>query len=586
MDLKHKKIGKLGEVTVEVRSTSQPWREGLDGGAVVLASGLRGSMQGTLAKFWRDNLEGGSGRHVLRQIEENLGRTTWVEPDRPVWMSIQLIVDGKPRTCNVCVATASSDNGAHPTYVSKAISAVVAEAKRHGIKRLSVPLLGAGVAHLDPSTVVQRELEALISQRSRRGEGLEVFTILVQQHDYDTTVKAAEKFVHGTLGESKWYKTIKEQSGFQGIRVIEKLEGGYSGALLHICEVTDSGGAHMPLAVFKIGPTEMIRQEAKGAQLARKLLGDLAVAVDATYELDEKTSALQMPLVSEGDSGRLGMSYLRFFRASGDPREVAEALTQFFAGANRMYESPDIEFHKLSDIREAMDQARKGKYWSEARAGLERLVVNTKSGQQRCGDLINLSYPIEKTIDNPFSETASLIKAWDISVRIPMATTTHGDLNPRNIVMVKKESNGRFVPRVLDFHRFGTRGPLAMDFARLEAGVHVKCLEQQIGNRDLARELPIYSEAVTKQFSIPLGSSLIGSVRAEFTKAVFAVRAIREGYSSFYNNAESRGYWTCLSLCLLSYLRPVYDERLSDEQRLFAIFMAANILDQRVLRES
>jgi len=584
--VKNKRIGKIGGTAIEVKSTPEPWCEGIGDGVVVIASGLRGSMHGQLASFWRDNLD--KGRHVIRQIEERLRQTTWVEPNRPAWIKIELMIGGKPQECNVCVATAVDDYEPHPINARRAVLAIVEEAKQRGIQRLSVPLLGAGSAGLDPATVAQLELEAIVADTPSKDEGLKLFTLLVQDHQYDATVKTATTLLRDTPGSVKWYETIKKQAGFRTIRIIEKLEGGYSGARLDICEVTDERGARLPLTVFKIGPEEIIRQEADGARLARDILGELAIEVNqTTYQLDQKFAALRMPLATGVDSGCVGMSYLSFFKESGDPHEVAGALNLMFRSSTGMYESAEMEFHKLSDIREATEQARGGNYWAEAETGFSKLILATKASQLRGGKLINLPYPIEKTIDNPFSDAGPLMEAWDLTVKVPMAKLTHGDLNPRNIIMIRNNSETGFAPRLLDFHRFGKRAALATDFARIEAGIHIKCLERQIGSRDAASELLDYVEAITGGFLLTSRPSLIGFVGADFVKAIFAIRAIRERYNGYCSMSNDyRSYWMCLCLCLLSYLRPVYDGRLSDGQRLFAVFMAANIVERRVLENS
>src|SRR5205085_1306378 len=95
----------------------------------------------------------------------------------------------------------------------------------------------------------------------------------------------------------------------------------------------------------------------------------------------------------------------------------------------------------------------------------------------------SLGYPVDAPIDDPFHEESPLARAWDHVIEAPIAKRIHGDLNPRNVVMIRKASDAEFMPRILDFHRFGEPGPLAMDFARFEAGVHVKCLEREIRNK-------------------------------------------------------------------------------------------------------
>jgi hypothetical protein len=575
---------KIGDVIVEVKSTKEPWADGVGDSAVVLASGLHGTLRGKLAQFWRTELEG--GRQVIRRISDQIRQSLWVEPARPLWMVLPISMAGEVKEYNICVATAFDRHGPHPNNAKRAVLALAADAERRGIRRLSVPLLGAGAGGLDSAEVAQRELEAIVVHSEGGSEGLKVFTILVREDDLDAIVKTVATFVRSTLGADKWYKAIEVQGRFSKIRVLESLEGGYSGARLDVCEVRDENGARLPLMVFKIGPKEMIQQEEDGASHAQNLLGEFAVEVAARYVLDSKFDALRMPLATEEHSGQPALSFLRFYKESGDPREVARLVQLLFGRATRsIYEGAIMQYCKLADLREEMERTRQRRYWDEAGKGFTRLLLATNTSLHRGGARVSLGFPVDEIIDDPFHENAPIARAWDQLLDVPMAKRTHGDLNPRNVVMIRRANNNEFVPRIIDFHRFGTSGPLAMDFARFEAGIHVKCLEKEIRNKDVgaADALIQYEALVVSEFVPATTGSLVGSVAAEFTKAVFAVSAIRGRYAELSPPEGRKCYWMCLSLCLLSYLRPVYDARLTDEQRTFASFMAANILDRYVV---
>ena len=580
-----RQIGKIGDVIIEVKSTATPWTDGVGESAVVLPSGLHGSLRGMLAHYWSTELEG--GRQIIRRISDHIRQSLWVEPTRPLWLVLPFQVAGETREHNICIATAFDRHGPHPNNARRAVSALAAEAERRGIRRLSVPLLGAGGGGLDPSVVAQRQLEAIVSYSEAGGEGLKVFTMLVREHELDAIVNVVSNFVRGTLGADEWYKAIEVQGRFRKIKVLENLEGGYSGARLDVCEVSDENGARLPLMVFKIGPKEMIQREADGARNAQSLLKEFAVEVVDRYVLDEKLEALRMPLATGEHSGRPALSFLRFYKESGDPHEVARPLKLLFGKATRaIYEGGDVEWCKLSDLREIMERSRGRRYWDEATKGFERLLLATNARKYRDGTRVSLGHPVDAIVDDPFHEHAPIARAWDRLLEAPMAKRTHGDLNPRNVVMIRQPNDSEFVPRIIDFHRFGLSGPLAIDFARFEAGIHVKCLEKEIRNKDVeaADALQRYQELVVSEFVPPVVQSLVGTVGAEFAKAVFAVSAIRGRYEELSPPEGRQCYWMCLALCLLSYLRPVYDARLTDEQRTFASFMAAKILDQHIVR--
>lgn len=579
-----RQIGKVGEIFIEVKSAAKPWAEGLGDGVVVLPCGIRGSMRGAFASFWREGLK--DGREVITQISERIQRIRQVEPERPAWMVIQLEIDGESRHCNLCVATAFDQNGIHLDNPKLAILAVMVEATRRNFRRMAVPLLGAGGGGLLPELVVRRQIEAVIAHTQREGDGLEKITLLVRDQDFEKTVKVATTFMSVTSGAEKWYEAIKKRGKFRDIRVVEELPGGYSGARLDVCEVIDEHGVHQPLTVFKIASRTVVKKEATAAKAARDLLGEYVVGASDTYFLRGESAALRMPLAGTDHSGRPAMSYLRFFKESGDPHEVARALTQLFGAMRPMYESGGRRSTKLRELREGMERRRNGLYWIEAASGYKSLLRAINNPSRLGGVRVILGYPVDATIDDPFHEDAPLTKGWDRRIEAPMAKMTHGDLNPRNVVMIKTTGDS-FAPRILDFDRFGEAGPLATDFARFEAGVHIKCLERQIRDRGIesARKLRRYEEWVSSRFLTLVDGSLIHRVAPEFTKAVFAVNSIRNCYEAISRLDDRRSYWMCLVLSLLSYLRPVYDARLSNEQRLFAVFMAANILDRHVLRE-
>ena len=245
-----------------------------------------------------------------------------------------------------------------------------------------------------------------------------------------------------------------------------------------------------------------------------------------------------------------------------------------------------MQICKLADLREEMERTRGRRYWDEAGKGFARLLLATNARLHRGGAKVSLGFPVDEIIDDPFHENSPLARAWNKFLDVPMAKRTHGDLNPRNVVMIRRVNDSEFVPRIIDFHRFGTSGPLAMDFARFEAGIHVKCLEKEIRNKDVeaADALLQYEALIVSEFVPAIAGSLVGSVTADFAKAVFVVSALRGRYTELSLPEGRKCYWMCLSLCLLSYLRPVYDSRLTDEQRTFASFMAANILNRHVVR--
>src|SRR5260221_4261938 len=93
---------KIGDVSVEVKSAKEPWADGVGDSAVVIASGLHGTLRGKLAQFWRNELEG--GRQVIRRVSDQIRQSLWVEPARPLWMLVPITLAGDVQEYNICVA--------------------------------------------------------------------------------------------------------------------------------------------------------------------------------------------------------------------------------------------------------------------------------------------------------------------------------------------------------------------------------------------------------------------------------------------------------------------------------------------------
>jgi uncharacterized protein associated with vWA-MoxR-VMAP ternary system len=583
-------IGKVGQTSVEVCSTLTPWIEGFDGSAVVMPTGSQGQLRGRMAEFWIEQLD--DGPTVVREIEQKLRQATRVDPRHTAWLTVRIPpIGGDGRLCNICVATAFDRYGPHAENAGRSAMAVLTEAKRRGFERVAMPLLGTGYGKLDPVHVVIALLTGVESvQTADENRAIKSVVIFVETNDLDALAELFAGILESRTGMAKWFDRLKQQGSFTRLRILEDLTGGYSSSSLGVCEVWDERGHRLPLSVFKIGPTDMIAQEFQRARRAADILGEYAIEARETFELGNGYSALRMPLVSDIGSGKAGLSFLAFFQSSGDPNEVASALNMIFGeAASLLYSEARAEWQKLSDLQRFMELTRGGQYWSQAAEGLRKLLGLKSFEDLESTYRLNLKTPVNSVVENPFCRTSSLSRAWGELVEVPMCDQIHGDLNPRNVLMIRREALGTYLPRMIDFNRFGERGPLPLDFARFEAGVQIKCIRDQISassRPDELTQLLMYEALINDcpDFVPTKASSLVGVVAPEFAKSVRAVTAIRQCYRSLSPVPNPRAYWLLLVFSLLSYLRPIYDGRLSDEQRTFAVYVASLILSRHVIK--
>jgi hypothetical protein len=583
-----RRIGKLGRTTVEVRTTDTPWEGGFDNGIIVISAGFSNSLRGRFVQFWSDNLD--KGKDVIRQIRQGLRSDNPVQPPQPAWLTISIPQFGINQLCNVCVATAFDPLGPDPDNARRATSAVIRGASQRKYTAVSLPLLGAGAGRLDPLKVFAQEVEGIaLAQTDSHGLGIETISFIIEAKEFELVADFGGSYIQSRTGIAKWSDTLMKKGKFGRIHVLEELAGGYSGACLGVCEVWDEHQTRLPLSVFKVGPTRMIDQEKRLAKQAVKILKKYAVEVQESYQLSDGFSALRMPLVGDSDTARAGQSFLKFFAASGDPHEIATTLRTVFGYATRdLYADAEPEFSTAETLRQFMEKARANHYWSEASLGFKRIVGFSDTRDLNNASHVNLKRPVAATIENFFGHKSAITRLWDIPVEVSHCESIHGDLNPRNVVMIRAKDQSNHTPRIVDFHRFGQPGPLALDFARFEAGVQVKCIEEQIERTcELVEEQELldYESFVNggPTFIPWEGMSLVGVISPAFVKAVAAISAIRQCFTELSPVKNRRDYWWCLFLCLVSYLRPVYDGRLSDEQRSYAIYVASKVLSRHLL---
>ncbi len=366
------------------------------------------------------------------------------------------------------------------------------------------------------------------------------------------------------------------------VRILQELTGGLSDARLDLCEVRAENEPEVP-QVLKLTNVIDGAQEEKGATAAAR-------HIDPRYRVDIKP-----PMLVDSNSG---LAVLVFNYASHDyqPGRLISFLDhlerdeqgskacirELFTKALKPTATPYTG--SIGDIRDLFEQARGGKYWSSVKDGFHRLFASrfAVAAPERQGRLL-LSYPFQ-TVINPFDWTPDPLTSKQL-FPVPQVQYSHGDLNPRNLLIFTDDQQ-KVWPVLLDFHRFGSMAPLALDFARLEAGIQVKGLKSYINaaykDRQEEYDLIRYEELVNGSLDIQISLEMKSILNPVLLRQCRIVQELRKCYSESTprETNDNRAFFAILMFSYFGYLRPIYDRILSVQQRLFAIFSAIRILQR------
>jgi hypothetical protein len=232
---------------------------------------------------------------------------------------------------------------------------------------------------------------------------------------------------------------------------------------------------------------------------------------------------------------------------------------------------------------------RNGAFWSSVLVGLQDLESRTATLSDYCHrERMLLRFPY-RTVFYCFNKSKRVESAWNALFPSTYAHYGHGDLNPRNILMVK--SGTGFKPIMIDFHRFGGPIPLPIDFCRLEAGICIKGLKSSIDASSTSAEgedelVDFENYVNTEEFWDDDIKATTIRFNSSLYKAAITVKSIRECYRrclSSYDAQDRRAYWGTLFLYYLNYIRPVYEGRLTLKQRLYSLYAAMRIFERTLL---
>jgi hypothetical protein len=407
--------------------------------------------------------------------------------------------------------------------------------------------------------------------------------------------RATDQYEQRSVRQDLYTETLKEE-GVKRVKILQEFSEGYSGAHLDLCQITQTNNTPRILQVLKLDKLKNAKEEAQAAALAQEIIPErYRVELFKSYEISADHGLLRYRYA--GQAGLLPSveQFLKFVAAADETTLITDAIKKVYEQALAQAVSRvEADNSSLNETRDYFERKRENKFWSEILDGYrsleERQLVSHSVDQP---DYLILNFPFQ-TFENPLRASERTRDAWERPFSIDRAGYGHGDLNPRNILMVMDEERDLRGPVLIDFQRFSEDVPLPTDYARLEAGIQVKALrdffEKAANDPSQQTYLVRYEHAVNAfhDFQLNEVSPKISTadVPRDLTRARKCVGAIRGCYLAAATpggKKDLRGYFATLMLNYFSYLRPVYFEALSDRQRQFAFYCAASIFNRHFL---
>lgn len=381
------------------------------------------------------------------------------------------------------------------------------------------------------------------------------------------------------------YKNLLSHDSVADVDILQPLLGGYSGAHLDLCELTLTDGTPEILQVLKLDKAHNVEQEKTGVEAAQRQIDrKYCVHLIGSYRVpDTDKGVLRFEYAdSTLAPGRI-KSFLSFLYEESSTEDVVAIINAIYQKAlKRVLASIKSKHTSLIKVKNHFESVRGNKFWSEVVAGFAKLQqANLVHPTDKLNRLL-LQFPF-KTVQDPFDDSPQRRELWDLPFQGALAGYAHGDLNPRNILIIRDEDGDYYSPVLIDFHRFGPWVPLAVDFARLEAGIQIKGLRNYINdaiaNEEKHESLIRYEKWINGSLLLEAGDSVSPTLPGELRKVATFVRTIRANYNGRVpiDKQETRPYFSVLLFNYLSYLRPTYDRVLTNEQKLFAFYSAACI---------
>lgn len=377
--------------------------------------------------------------------------------------------------------------------------------------------------------------------------------------------------------------TAKEGKAFS-IRVKSRLTDGYSDASLDLCETKPPEGPSR-LEVFKLAAASTVESEEGGARLARDIIMDKESRIELrnVYDYGDGRRFLRYEYAGRTLRNRDLKPLLEYMKIGGNMEKAVENLFRI-ALPHAVKAEPNEPMRTLPEVLAEFEKVRNGKFWEEVTNGVEnlRLATGIRTDDHGWGYLL---LPV------PFGVVPSPLLHWERcrEQTFPSAYACygHGDLNPRNVLMARRQSGSdEWRPAVIDFHRFAKSVAQPLDFCRLEVGICIKGLRdyfREAGKvRDSYEELVSFERTIngyggTPQLTISTGQTELKKEFLAVTKVIASIRLEYVSIAPQQIKEDPRQFWGILMLCYMNYMRPLYDSVLTAEQRLFALYSASQI---------
>lgn len=388
------------------------------------------------------------------------------------------------------------------------------------------------------------------------------------------------------------YLQLLESHGVTAVHILRPLVDGLSGAATDLVEVIAEGGGQEVLQVFKLGPIAAMRREAEGTRQAARLMPQ-AHRMDLFEAILPGTGTVGLLRFRLAGPSAVADGFeplLRYLDRTPGVAQAADVIRRALAAGSQARSPLKRRFTSLSRLRTHFEGVRRGRFWSAIEEAADALVERgliTRHPQRPTR--LTSTFPF-KALHDPFQDTPRARAAWDRSMPNVIAAMTHGDLNPRNVLVSHEGPTP--TPVLIDFHRFGRPAPLALDFCRLEVGLQVKglrdVLERSAGDDEAEEQLSRFEKWINDHDALDRdegGFTPRAEAPRELLRVARFVGVVRQAYRDEVKQQPELAsvYFGCLMLCFFNYLRPTYDGVLTDRQRQFAFYCGARIFKRHFL---
>jgi|GEM_PF-4218937 len=400
-----------------------------------------------------------------------------------------------------------------------------------------------------------------------RDELVEEFKSHSTTDDPDSQMNMPDEYIE-LLAESA-------PEGFSSPAILMSLSGGNSGAVADLVKWLYKG-AYIQ-SVVKKDLTSKIEVEKANMAFAQSQIAPQACPNILFKSAVPGGESVLVTQVSTNET--LPLSFTDFCDSAVDDqiRQGLSSLNRLFIQKIGTSSKPDNisaqELLGFADNLRATSQ-EKHPYSKSILEGLASLIA--------AGELNSINGKlVHAKLDMPIPNGINSVELKLSEIRIPVtrAHPCHGDLNPRNILILNGDEDPQ--PLVIDFDRFGEAEPddpskfgsLALDIARLEAGL---LLGEGTSETGSAVDPKNFLDHI--KISKNSGEHLDSKECKAHGGRWLAIQLLRGYLKDAVPTADHREYSICLGLHLLSYARSNYLKMLGTESQSLALLGGSALL--------